>query len=63
MPWTGPEFKAGHWKDATPAQAAKAARIANGILRGGGDEGIAISTGIARAKGQRRRVRVRARKR
>lgn len=50
MPWTAADFKSKHWKDASDAQASKAARIANAILDGGGDEGVAIATGIKRAK-------------
>ena len=58
MPWTATEFKRDHWHGATPAQAATAARIANAILRGGGDEGVAIATGIKKAKaaGARKRA-------
>ncbi len=51
MPWTASSFKSKHWKAATPDQAARAAKIANGILRGGGAEGIAIATAIRRANG------------
>ena len=50
MPWTAKEFKDRHWKDATPAQAAKAAKIANAILKGGEKDSVAIATGIKRAK-------------
>lgn len=50
MPWTARTFKANHWNDATPSQAARAARTANAILGAGGDEGRAIATGIKLAK-------------
>jgi len=49
MPWDAKSFKK-HWKDASPAQLKKAAAIATAILKGGGEEGTAIATGIARAK-------------
>ena len=55
MPWTAAEFKRKHWKKATAAQAKRAAEIANAILREGGDEGVAIATGIKRAHGKKRR--------
>ena len=50
MPWRGEAFRRKHWKKASLAQAGKAAEIANAILRGGGKEGTAIATAIARAK-------------
>ena len=50
MPWTPEEFRRKHAKNLSPALAKKASEIANAILAGGGDEGMAISTGIARAK-------------
>ena len=56
MPWgTGEEFAAGHAKKLKGATATKAKDIANAILRRGGDEGIAIATGIKRAKALRKR--------
>lgn len=51
MPWTGAEFKRRHAKHLTPAQAAHAARVANAMLKGGADEGVAIATAIKRSKG------------
>jgi uncharacterized protein YdaT len=51
MPWTPEEFKRKHAKKLPAAKAGKAAAIANAILARGGDEGTAIATGIARAKG------------
>ena len=54
MPWTASEFKARHWNDATPAQAARASHIANTILARGADEGVAIATAIKRTKQERR---------
>lgn len=50
MPWTGPEFKAKHWKDATPEQANHAARIATAMIGSGTAEGTAIATAIKHAK-------------
>lgn len=44
MPWTGKEFAAKHNKKLKGAGAKKAASIASAIVRGGGDEGIAIAT-------------------
>lgn len=52
MPWTGPQFRKKHAKKLSPGQAKHAADIANAILGKGGDEGVAIATGIARAKDQ-----------
>jgi uncharacterized protein YdaT len=49
MPWTGSSFKK-HNKKLTPAQSARAAKIANAILKSGADEGIAIATANKRAK-------------
>ena len=42
MPWTAQSFKRKHNKTLNPAQAQKAAKIANGILRKTGDEAKAI---------------------
>lgn len=53
MPWTPEEFKKKHAKHAkhlTDHQAEMASRIADAILGRTGDEGLAIATGIARAK-------------
>lgn len=55
MPWTGATFKQRHAKNLSPARAGKAAKIANAMLKGGASEGLAIATGIARAKGQKPR--------
>lgn len=52
MPWTGQEFRSRHAHALSPGQSTKAASIANAILRNNpGKEGMAIATGIARAKG------------
>jgi uncharacterized protein YdaT len=56
MPWTGSEFRSRHAKKLSPGQAAKAAKIANAILASGGDEGVAIATGIKRAKRGKRHM-------
>jgi len=50
MPWTAAEFRVKHWRDATPAQARKAAAIANAMLRDGAADGVAIATGIKKAR-------------
>jgi len=55
MPWSGAEFRAKHWNAASPPQAKKAASIANAMLRGGADEGVAIATAIRRCKMMRRK--------
>lgn len=52
MPWDPEEFKDRHFNKASGGQAKKASSIANAMLRSGADEGVAIATGIARAKGQ-----------
>lgn len=50
MPWTPEEFKNKHAKNLNAHQAAKAARMANAMLKSGTDEGEAIATAISRAK-------------
>ena len=50
MPWTPSQFKARHAKHLTSGEATKAASVANAMLRGGADEGVAIATAIKRAK-------------
>jgi uncharacterized protein YdaT len=42
MPWTPESFRKKHNQKLTPAQAVKAARMANGILKDTGDEAKAI---------------------
>lgn len=49
MPWTPESFRKKHWKKGSK-KAAKAAKIASAIVKAGGKEGVAIATGIARAK-------------
>lgn len=54
-PWDAESFRK-HWKKGTAAQRKKAAAIASAIIESpdfDGDEGKAIATGIARAKGGR----------
>lgn len=51
MPWTPDEFKSRHAKHLTDAQATKASKIANAMLRSGAAEGVAIATAIDRARG------------
>lgn len=53
MPWTPATFKARHNKSLAPKQATKAAAVANAILKRTGDEGLAIATANARAKGEK----------
>lgn len=53
MPWDAKSFAARHNKDLPPGKSAKAAGIANAILKRTGDEGLAIATANARAKGQK----------
>lgn len=57
MPWTGTQFRMRHAKHLTPKQAARAATIANAMLRGGAEEGVAIATGIKRAKSVPKKTR------
>lgn len=49
MPWTAEDFREKHNKKLTPAQAHKAAKIANAILERTGDEGKAIRVANSRA--------------
>ena len=53
MPWDAKSFAARHNKKLKPAAAAKAASIANAMLRSGVPEGEAIATANARAAGQK----------
>ena len=55
-PWNASEFRK-HFKKAKGKQASKAASVASAMIRGGADEGVAIATGIARAKGKKRKAR------
>lgn len=50
MPWTGSSFAAKHNHKLKGAAAGKAASIASAIVRGGGDEGVAIATANKYAK-------------
>ena len=50
MPWTPEQFRTRHAKNLTPDQAKKAAAMANAMLNGGADEGMAIATAIKRSK-------------
>jgi len=57
MPWpSGQEFARKHWKKGGK-RAGKARRIAEAMIASGADEGTSIATGIARAKGQKRKKR------
>ena len=55
MPWTGEEFRRRHNKALSDMKARRAAALANGMLRGGVDEGVAIATANARVKGPQER--------
>lgn len=55
MPWTGKTFAAKHNHSLSGAAANKAASIASAIVRGGGDEGVAIATANKRVKSLRKR--------
>jgi uncharacterized protein YdaT len=44
MPWTGAEFASRHNHSLNKSGASKASSIANGILRSGGSERVAIAT-------------------
>ena len=47
MPWTAKSFKKKHWNAATLAQAAAAAKRANGMVKRGISEGNAIAIAIS----------------
>lgn len=55
MPWTGASFRSKHNKKLGKPVAKKAAKMANAILQRTGDEGLAIATANARAKGKRKK--------
>jgi uncharacterized protein YdaT len=55
MPWTGKQFATKHNKKLGGAAASKAASIASAIVRGGGDEGVAIATANKRVEQMKRR--------
>ena len=50
MPWTGSQFKSRHNKSLTTAQANKAAKQANAMLKAGVAEGEAIATANKHAR-------------
>lgn len=53
MPWDKGQFGKRHWKG-SGSKGDKAGRIAEAMIKAGVPEGVAIATGIARAKGQRK---------
>jgi uncharacterized protein YdaT len=55
MPWTGKSFAARHNHSLSGKAASKAASIASAIMRGGGDEGMAIATANKRVAKLRKR--------
>lgn len=54
MPWTPQSFKAKHNHSLSGPQAAKAASIANAMLKSGVPEGEAIATANKRAKAKKK---------
>ncbi len=58
IPWSGKSFGAKHNHSLSGAGAAKAASIANAILKRSGDEGMAIATANKRVAGMRKRGRI-----
>lgn len=54
MPWTAKEFASRHNKKLHGVPAAKAASMANAMIRSGTDEGIAIATANKHANSMRR---------
>lgn len=55
MPWNAKSFASKHNKKLSGAAASKAASIASAIVRGGGDEGVAIATANKRVQGLKKR--------
>jgi uncharacterized protein YdaT len=58
VPWSGKTFGAKHNHSLSGGGAAKAASIANAILRDSGDEGKAIRIANSKVKGMRKRGRI-----
>lgn len=58
MPWSGKSFGAKHNHSLSGAGAAKAASIANAILKDSGDEGKAIRIANSKVAGMRKRGRI-----
>jgi hypothetical protein len=58
MPWSGKSFGSRHNHSLSGAGAAKAASIANAILKDSGDEGNAIRIANSKVKGMRKRGRI-----
>ena len=52
MPWSPSEYRRKHNKRLSLAEAMKASRMAEGMMRSGVDEGIAIATANKRARGR-----------
>lgn len=63
MPFTAENFRARHNKKLKGAAAAKAAEMANAMLKGGTDEGIAIATASKHANAMQGNKKSRAQKR
>lgn len=58
MPWSGKSFGSRHNHKLSGAGAAKAASIANAILKDSGDEGKAIRIANSKVAGMRKRGRI-----
>ena len=58
MPWSGKSFGAKHNHSLSGAGAAKAASIANAVLKRSGDEGMAIAVANKKVAGMRKRGRI-----
>jgi uncharacterized protein YdaT len=58
MPWSGKSFGSRHNHSLSGAGAAKAASIANAILKRSGDEGMAIAVANKKVAGMRKRGRI-----
>jgi uncharacterized protein YdaT len=53
MPWNASNFKLKHNKKLTPVKAAKAAKVANAVLKDTGNEGLAVR--VANTNAQKKR--------
>lgn len=58
MPWSGKSFGSRHNHKLSGAGAAKAASIANAVLKRSGDEGMAIAVANKKVAGMRKRGRI-----
>jgi uncharacterized protein YdaT len=58
VPWSGKSFGSRHNHSLSGAGAAKAASIANAVLKRSGDEGMAIAVANKKVAGMRKRGRI-----